>query len=78
MWVTDVADERIPRGEFTGGREYAQKWRLPAPVESEVAAEGDLVSAIGTGSIGEAAAGGAKVEDASELDAMMDLLSDGR
>jgi hypothetical protein len=39
----------VPRGDFTSGRAYVQKWNLPRPAEvtGAVAAEGDLVSAIG-------------------------------
>lgn len=45
-WYSYVRPWTIQQ-EFTGGKGYVQKWRLPAAVQVDAPVEGDLVSAIG-------------------------------
>lgn len=46
-WTQTVPPTSLPRGGFSGGKQYVGRWRLPPPVESETAPAGDLLSAIG-------------------------------
>jgi len=70
-WTTAVAPERVPHGEFTGGREYVQRWTLPAPVQAAGPVEGDLVSAIGSAP---APSSGGKEQDVDDIELMNAIL----
>lgn len=53
-WTQTVSPASLPQGQFTGGKEYVGRWRLPPPVQSEVAPAGDLMEAISSGEEGQA------------------------
>jgi hypothetical protein len=72
MWTASIKPERVPTGEFSAGRQYAQRWRLPAAVQTGTA-EGDLVSAIGASSASGSAAP-ASEEDIDDMELMNSIL----
>lgn len=44
-----VSPLSLPQGQFTGGKEYVSRWRLPPPVQSEATPSGDLMKALESG-----------------------------
>ncbi|WRT67749.1 uncharacterized protein IL334_004721 [Kwoniella shivajii] len=47
QWSNTVSSSSMPSGEFTSGKEYMSKWKLPDPIEiGQPRGEGDLLGAI--------------------------------
>lgn len=45
-WTQGVNPAALPQDSFTSGKEYVGRWQMPPPVQSEVPAAGDLMSAL--------------------------------
>ncbi|WVR06316.1 hypothetical protein IAU60_003346 [Kwoniella sp. DSM 27419] len=79
-WTNTVDPAAVPSGGFTGGRDYVQKWSMPAPLQVQgQAAEGELLASIPAVEDGESApAQQEREQEQSDFDFLQSVLSKSR